>query len=177
VIAVYKDLLKTYKPAKIAIYGTSAGGSLTAQSAVRIRRDKLPQPAALGIFSSGGDPFQNTDSGAMYGTAGLVGAVIPAPGVRQPFYLGNHDPKDPLASPINADLKGFPPTLSMSATRDSALVSTVNFNRALRRAGVDADLVVFDALPHAFWYTMGIPESTEALATQAQFFDRHLGGK
>ena len=177
VIAVYKELLKTYKPSKIAIYGTSAGGGLTAQAAVRIRHDKLPQPAALGIFSAGGDQSENTESGAMFAVPGLIGAAIPPPGPRKSDYLGDHDPKDPLASPIYADLKGFPPTLSMTATRDTALVGTVNFNRALRRAGVNAELVVFDSLPHAFWYTMGIPESSEALQIQAGFLDRHLAGK
>jgi hypothetical protein len=40
---------------------------------------------------------------------------------------------------------------------------------------VDTKLVVFDGLPHAFWYTTGIPESTEALQIQANFFDKKLG--
>ena len=50
VVAVYKELLKTYKPGKIAIYGTSAGAGLTAQSVVRFKHDGLPLPGALGIF-------------------------------------------------------------------------------------------------------------------------------
>ena len=177
VIAVYKAMLKTHKPSNIAIYGTSAGGSLTGQAAVRIRHDKLPQPAALGMFSSGGDQSQNTESGAMFAVPGLIGAQIPPPGPRRSDYLGDHDSRDPLASPIYADLKGFPPTLSMTATRDEAMTNTVNFNRALRRAGVNAELVVFDSLPHAFWYTVGIPESSEALEIQAKFLDQHLGRK
>ncbi len=175
VIAVYKELLKTHKASNIGIYGTSAGAALTIQAAVRIRHDGLPQPGVLGLFSGNGDSTTPTDSTAMFSTAGLVGATIPEPGNQRKAYLGDHDPKDPLASPIFADLKGFPPTLCMTGTRDSALVGTVNFNRALRRAGVDTELVVFDALPHAFWYTTGVPESTEALQIQASFFDRKLG--
>jgi acetyl esterase/lipase len=175
VIAVYKELLKTYKPGNIAIYGTSAGAGLTAQAVVRIRKDRLPQPGALGFFSGNGDANNPTDSSAMYSTSGLVGAQVPQTGNQRSVYLGEHDPKDPLASPILADLKGFPPTLCMTGTRDTALVGTSNFNRALRRAGVDTELVVFDSMPHAFWYTTGVPESTEALDIQARFFDRHLG--
>jgi acetyl esterase/lipase len=175
VIAVYKELLKTHKASNIGIYGTSAGAALTLQAAVRIRHDGLPQPGALGVFSGNGDSTTPTDSSAMFATAGLVGAKIPEPGNQRTAYLGDHDPKDPLASPIFADLKGFPPTLCMTGTRDAALVGTVNFNRALRRAGADTELVVFDAMPHAFWYTTGIPESTEALQIQASFFDRKLG--
>jgi epsilon-lactone hydrolase len=41
--------------------------------------------------------------------------------------------------------------------------------------GVDARLLVFDAMPHAFWYLFDLPESREALEAQANFFDRHLG--
>ena len=175
VIAVYKELLKTYKPANIAIYGTSAGAALTIQTAVRIRHDGLPQPGALGLFSGNGDSTTPTDSTAMYSTTGLIGAKIPEAGNQRSAYLGDHDPKDPLASPLFANLKGFPPTLCMTGTRDVALVGTSNFNRALRLAGVDSKLVVFDALPHAFWYTTGIPESTEALEIQAKWFDQKLG--
>jgi monoterpene epsilon-lactone hydrolase len=175
VIAVYKELLKTYKPGNIAIYGTSAGAGLTAQAVVRIRKDGLPQPGALGFFSGNSDATNPTDSTAMYSTSGLMNVQAPKPGNQRSVYLGDHDPKDPLASPIFADLKGFPPTLCMTGTRDVALVGTSNFNRALRRAGVDTELVVFDALPHAFWYTTGVPESTEALEIQAKFFDQKLG--
>jgi monoterpene epsilon-lactone hydrolase len=175
VLAVYKEMLKTHKASNIGIYGTSAGASLTIQTAVRIRKEGLPQPAALGVFSGNGDATNPTDSSAMFSTTGLAGAQIPQAGNQRSVYLGGHDPKDPLASPIFADLKGFPPTLCMTGTRDTALVGTANFNRALRRAGAETELVVFDALPHAFWYTTGIPESTEALEIQAKFFDRHLG--
>ena len=55
------------------------------------------------------------------------------------------------------------------------LSDTVNFHRALVHAGVDAQLVVFDALPPAFWYTVEIPESKEALDLMASFFLQKLG--
>ena len=46
--------------------------------------------------------------------------------------------------------------------------------RALLRAGVDAHLVVFEALPHAFWYQFQLPETKEALEVMAKFFDEKL---
>jgi len=63
----------------------------------------------------------------------------------------------------------------MTGTRDEALSGTVIFHRAPLRAGVDSQLIVYDALPHAFWYTIGMPEASEALEFQAQFLDAHLG--
>ena len=61
-IAVYKELLKTYKPDHIVIYGTSAGAILTAEVAVNLKQLGLPLPAALGIFSGMGDFAREGDS-------------------------------------------------------------------------------------------------------------------
>ena len=54
---------------------------------------------------------------------------------------------DPVLSPIYADLHGLPPTLFITSGRDLLLSGTVNLHRAYLNAGVDARLVVFDALP------------------------------
>jgi monoterpene epsilon-lactone hydrolase len=43
------------------------------------------------------------------------------------------------------------------------------------RAGADAELVVFEALPHAFWNDPALPESKEADQIMARFLDKHLG--
>jgi acetyl esterase/lipase len=72
-------------------------------------------------------------------------------------------------------LKAFPPALFVTSTRDILLSGTTVLHRTFLRAGVDAELVVFEALPHAFWYDYQLPETREALAIMAQFFDRKLG--
>jgi acetyl esterase/lipase len=174
VIAVYKELLKTYRPERIVIYGTSAGAALTAQTAVRIKREYLPFPAALGLFSNNSDATRPTDSAAFFAVPGLSGVAPPEPGNQRAAYLGDHNPSDPLASPTLADLHGLPPTLCMTGTRDSALSGTALMHRALRRAGVEAQLIVYDGLPHAFWYEVNIPEAQEALKFQAGFFNEKL---
>jgi epsilon-lactone hydrolase len=48
-------------------------------------------------------------------------------------------------------------------------------HRAYLRAGVDAQLAVFEALNHGFWYEANLPESKEADEMIARFFDAHLG--
>src|SRR5512146_1888235 len=48
VASVYKELLKTYKPENIGIYGCSAGGMLTAMSVAWFQKHELPRPAAIG---------------------------------------------------------------------------------------------------------------------------------
>ena len=177
-VAVYKDALKTYAPKKIGMYGTSAGAVLTAQAAVASRRAGLPLPAVLGSFSGYVDLARYGDSRFLYGTRGFTdfSSMLPAlKGLGMVPYVADHDRKDPVLSPMYADLKGFPPTLCMTSTRDHCLSGTVDFHRALLRAGVDARLMVFDAMPHAFWYLFDLPESREALQAQASFLDRHLG--
>jgi monoterpene epsilon-lactone hydrolase len=174
-VAVYKALLKTYKPDHIIVYGTSAGATITAQLAVKLKQLSLPMPAALGIFSTLDSFAHMGDSYAMYTLRGLAGHLEPPDsGVHDPYYVGSADPKDPVLSPIYADLHGLPPALFISSGRDALLSSTTNLHRAYLRAGVDARLVVFDALPHAFWYHPELPESIEASHIMADFFLTHL---
>ena len=89
--------------------------------------------------------------------------------------MGNTDARDPMLSPLFADLRGFPPTLLVTSTRDLLLSNTSIFHVALLQAGVDAKLVVFEALPHAFWYHFQLPETQQALEMMATFFDQTVG--
>lgn len=59
--------------------------------------------------------------------------------------------------------------------RDLLLSGRVNLHRAFLHAGVDAQLIVFDGVPHAFSTNFTLPESVEANKMVAEFFDRHLG--
>jgi len=173
-IAVYKELLKTHKPQQMALYGTSAGAILTGEVAVRIKQLGLPEPAALGIFSGNGDMNDFGDSIAIYGLHGLSGTIDP-PGTKHgaDYFLPANE-HDPVLSPAKADLKGLPPTLFLTSTRDLLLSGTVILHKAFLHAGVPAELVVWDGLPHAFWNEFKMPESVEAHHFMADFFDRHL---
>jgi len=174
-VSVYKDLLKSYQPEHIVIYGTSAGAILTAEVAVKLKQLVLPQPAALGIFSGMGDFAHDGDSRALYGLRGFAGHLDPPDnGLRDPDYLNGIDPRNPVVSPIYADLRGLPPTLFVTSGRDLLLSGTVNLHRAYLNAGVDARLIVYDALPHAFWYDPRLPESIEANRAMADFFVKQL---
>src|SRR5271169_6136073 len=93
-VAVYKELLKTYKPDHIVIYGTSAGAVLTAQVAARLKQLGLPFPAALGIFSGLGDYARHGDSEALFSLRGLSGHLDPpVPERRDRDYATNTDPR------------------------------------------------------------------------------------
>ena len=174
-VAVYKELLKSYKPQNIGIYGTSAGAILTGEVAAKLRQLGLPLPGALGIFSGIGDFSKTGDSRALYALRGLSGPMSPPSDKSDASYTGTTPPNDPILSPVYSDLHGFPPTLFLTSGRDMLLSDTVNLHRAFVNAGVPAQLVVFDGLWHAYWNEWNLPESKEAHHMMADFFDRNLG--
>jgi acetyl esterase/lipase len=177
-VAVYKELLKTYKPSHIGIYGTSAGAILTAEVTVKLKQLKLPLPAVTGIFSGLGDLGLAGDSISLFALNGFSGHLDdPNPNDRgSKEYTGSTPVNDPVLSPLYAELTGFPPTLFITSGRDLLLSGTTILHRAYLRAGVNAQLVVFEALPHAFWNNPALPESKEADRIMADFLSKHLGG-
>jgi acetyl esterase/lipase len=175
-VAVYRELLKSYRSNHIIVYGASAGAILTGEMAVKLKLLGLPMPAALGIFSTAGDFSTTGDTQAIYTVTGVAGRLgVPDPS-RQFLadYVGSMNPRDPVLSPLYADLSGMPPTLFLSSTRDMMLSSTTVLHRAFLRAGVDSELVVFEALNHGFWYEAGLPETKEANELIAHFFLKRL---
>jgi monoterpene epsilon-lactone hydrolase len=175
-VAVYKELLKTYKPQNMVMYGTSAGAVLTAEVAVKLKQLGLPLPAALGIFSGFGDFTRPGDSRALFGLRGLQGPLNDPPNtLPDPPYVGSTDRRDPVLSPVFADLEGMPPTLFITSERDLLLSGTSILHRAFLNAGnSNAELVVFEGLPHAYWNQFKLPESVEAHHLMANFFDKAL---
>lgn len=164
-LAVYRALEKDRPAARIAVYGTSAGAALGGQLIARLAAANRPMPAALGYFSGSADLTTSGDSERWMPLPG--GARTMAESVAA--YVGTAYAADPVLSPIKGDLARFPPTLLVTSTRDMLLSPTSIFSRKLMEAGVDARLVVFDGLPHAFWAYMDIPETREANALMAKF--------
>lgn len=166
VVSVYMHLLSEQSAKSIGIYGTSAGAILAAQTIVRLQRLEKPIPAALGFFTGSADLSTAGDSEYFF-------PLIDDPRtVRNIFadYIGANDTTDPQLSPIYSDLRLFPPTLCICGTRDLMLSQTTRFHRALLRAGVDAQLAVFEAMPHSHWSYLELPESAEAFEIMAAFF-------
>jgi epsilon-lactone hydrolase len=176
VVAVYKELLQTYKPQRIGIFGTSAGAILSCEVTIRLRQLGLPLPGALGVFSGLADFSRAGDSWQLFSLNGFPGDLRPTYPTDPPdnSYVGKTNRKDPVLSPLFADLHGMPPTLLVTSTRDILLSGTTIFHRALLGAGDDAQLVVFEALPHAFWYHFEFPETKEALELMAKFFEEKI---
>jgi acetyl esterase/lipase len=168
--AVYRALLGDHRPDRIGLYGTSAGACLCAQLLVRVREKSGPLPRAFGFFTGTADLSRTGDSEYFFRPGG-----DPALAAEQfSSYLRNHDRSTPQISPIFSDLAGLPPVLCIAGTRDFMLSQTALFHQALLRAGVDARLLVFEAMPHAHWIYLDLPESDAAFRAMAAFFRTHL---
>jgi monoterpene epsilon-lactone hydrolase len=175
-VTVYKNLLKSNDAKSIAIFGTSAGGALTLEIVLKAKQLGLPVPAAI----APGTPMSDvTKVGDTFYTNELVDNVLVS---RDGFcdaaakvYANGADMKDPLLSPVYGDMTGFPPTILTSGTRDLLLSNTVRVHRKLRQAGVEAVLQVFEGQSHAHYLRDdSAPETREAFAEIAAFFDKHL---
>jgi acetyl esterase/lipase len=138
---------------------------------MRLKAESLPLPGVLGVFSGEPDLAATADSLRIFASAPEFEVLNNA----KWDYVGGGDPRDPLLSPIHGDLSGFPPTLCVSSGRDILLSGTTNLCRALTAADVLAELVVYDALPHAFWSIMLAPESDDAFRRMSSFLTKHLG--
>lgn len=168
--AVYRALLTERAPDRIGLYGTSAGACLSAQLLVRLLKTGGPLPRAFGFFTGTADLSRTGDSEFFFRPAGdsLV--------VEDQFssYLKGSDRLSPQVSPIYSNLGEFPPTLCVAGTRDFMLSQTSLFHQSLLRSGVDARLLVFEAMPHAHWIYLDLPESDQAFKAMAGFFADHL---
>jgi monoterpene epsilon-lactone hydrolase len=176
-LTVYKNAIKTTDPKNIAIFGSSAGGALTLEMVLKAKQDGLPLPGAI----APGTPMSDvTKVGDTFVTNAMLDNVLVSPDgfcdAATKVYANGHDLKDPLLSPVYGDMKGFPPTILTSGTRDLLLSNTVRVHRKLRQAGVDAMLQVFEGQSHAHYYRDDTaPETKEAFEEIAGFFDKHLG--
>jgi epsilon-lactone hydrolase len=176
-ITVYKNAIKTTDPKNIAIFGSSAGGALTLEMILKAKQDGLPLPGAI----APGTPMSDvTKVGDTFVTNAMLDNVLVSPDgfcdAGTKVYANGHDLKDPLLSPVYGDMKGFPPAILTSGTRDLLLSNTVRVHRKLRQAGVDAMLQVYEGQSHAQYYRDDTsPEAKEAFEEIAGFFDKHLG--
>jgi acetyl esterase/lipase len=170
--AVYRQLLAEAPGRKIVVGGSSAGGNLAAAVTLLIRDRGLRLPAALVLLTPEVDL---TESGDTFRTNALLDVNLKG-GVPEcnGLYAAGHDLRDPYLSPLFADFtQGFPPTLIQSGTRDLFLSNSVLMHRKLRRAGVEAELHVWEAMPHAGFGFGAVPENEEIATEVRHFIARH----
>lgn len=173
--AVYRALLKRYKPGQIGIYGCSAGGILTGESVARLITDKLPVPGAIGTFCGS---LLDVDGDSAYAGPLLNGWGVPEHrlALADLAYFKGVNLRDPLVQPglSPALLAKFPPTLLITGTRDMAMSSVLASQQLLDKAGAKTELHVWEGMWHSFFSDPELPESQDAYRVMVKFFLTHL---
>lgn len=171
-LTVYRRALTEHPAGRVTVTAVSAGANLAVAMLVRAAAEGLPMPAALVLLSPAVDL---TESGDTFRTNAGVDHVLGSLGSISRLYAGDRPLDDPSVSPLFTelgDLAGLPPTLLQSGTRDVLLSSTVRMHRRLRDARVDAELHVFEAMPHG-GFGGDTPEDHEVEAEVRRFLDRY----
>lgn len=173
-MAAYSWLLDTGIPANcIALAGDSAGGGMVASLMLALRARQLPLPAAgvmlsaLTDLEAGGSSYQTRADADPIHQRALIQGLARA-------YLGKDgDRRDPLASPLHGDLSGLPPLLLQVGDRETGLDDSTQFFSAARKAGVQAQLEVWEGQIHVFQqFAAELPEAREAIDRIGRFLDQ-----
>jgi epsilon-lactone hydrolase len=163
------------KPENIAFAGDSAGGNLVLAAMLKLRERGLPLPAA-GVLMSPWTDLAAT--GASYTSRTDADPIHQRPMILAlaKNYLGpDGDPRNPLASPLYADLAGLPPLLIQVGDRETVLDDSTMFADKARAAGVDVELQVWDGMIHVFqMFAAELAEARQAIDSIAEFLDRQL---
>jgi epsilon-lactone hydrolase len=156
-----------YDAEQIVIGGDSAGGGLIISTLLSLRDagDQLPAGAVLlspwtDLAGTGEsmesrreiDPWLSPDSTR----------VVPA------LYIGSLDRRNPIVSPVYADLTGLPPMLVHVGNDEILLDDSVRLVNNGRAVGVDMQLKVWDDMWHVF-QSFSIPEAKQAIDEIGQY--------
>lgn len=151
----------------VAVFGESAGANLSLAAAVALRDRGAALPARLGLLSPWVDMTCSGDTHRSLAPADPVLGPL-APPAFAAAYAGP-DPADPKASPLFADLADLPPSLIQTGSREILLSDSCRLEAALRRAGVEVALHVWDGLWHGWQLQHRVPEARRALDDLAGF--------
>jgi acetyl esterase/lipase len=172
-LAVYRAVLDSGLPAeRIALAGDSAGGGLSLACALAARDAGLPQPAAIVAYSPWTD--LTVSGGSIRGN--VATELVLSPDESERFvrsYLGDGDRRQPLASPLFANLAGLAPLLVQVAAGEILLDDSLRLAQTAHRSGVDVELQVWDGVWHV-WQAIPalLPEADSALAATSAFLKR-----
>ena len=162
-------------PARLVIAGDSAGGGLTLATLVALRDAGDPLPTAAVCLS----PWVDLEGlGESMITRAEVDPMIQRDSLVQTakVYLGDADPRTPLAAPLYADLGGLPPLLIQVGTAETLLDDAARLAERAKAAGVDVILEPWDEMFHVWQFCASIlPEGQQAVDRIGEFVRKHTG--
>lgn len=175
-VGVYRDLIaKEVPPENVVVAGDSAGGGMTMATLLSLREAGDPLPAAACLLS----PWLDLAA---------EGESIETRAEHDPWFKPKDMPKvvahycdtdtirNPLVSPVYADVRGLPPILVQVGDHEILLSDATRIADKIKEASGEVTLQIWEDMWHVFQYFVGrMPESMRAIRDIATFFQRHLG--
>jgi monoterpene epsilon-lactone hydrolase len=169
-VAAYRWMLdQGLKPSRIAVSGDSAGGGLTVAALVAIRDAKLPLPAAGAPIS----PWVDMEGiGESMTSKAAADPIVQKAGLLNmaTAYLGDKNPRTPLAAPLYADLAGLPPLLIQVGTAETLLDDASRLAERAKKAGVTVTYEPWENMIHV-WHLFApmLDEGQQAIQRIGEF--------
>ena len=174
-LAAYRALLASgADPTRIIIGGDSAGGGLTMATLISLRDAGDPLAAAAVCLSPWTDLDETGDSAI---TKADVDPMIKPDGEKKMArnYAGGADLREPLLSPLYAELHGLPPMLIQVGTREVLLDDSTRFADRAREAGVDVTLEPWEEMFHVWqFFAFMLPEGKQAVDRLGEFIQQQV---
>jgi monoterpene epsilon-lactone hydrolase len=175
-VDAYEALLRGgVDPCRIVVSGESAGGGLSLALLLRLRDAGRPLPAAAALISPWVDL---TVTGTTFDTnADTCWAVREVPECWSAQYRAGEDPRNPLVSPLYADLRGLPSLLIHAGGAETLLDEITRFADAAKAARLSVAYEVYEGMPHVWhFFAPFVPEARQALEAVGSFVQAKVAG-
>ncbi|WP_176539328.1 alpha/beta hydrolase [Rhizobium sp. M1] len=177
-LTAYRWLLDNgYRNDNIVLAGDGAGGNIAIETVLRQMQVGKALPAAVialspitDLAATGGSMTSNAESDPLVGKDWIE--------TLRKAYLGRKSPTDPQASPLYADLTGFPPLLLQVGSGEALLDDTLRLADKARQAGVNVTTEVWPGMPHQWQlFPSLLDDADRASQNIAEFAIRHFADK
>jgi len=175
-VAVYRALLESgFKPENIVISGDSAGGGLSVATLLALRHTGDPLPAAavllspfLDVTASGESATTRADQDPWFEVEDM--AVVAR------YYCPDETKwRDPLVSPVFANVSGLPPMLIQVGNDEILLNDSTRLADKLEAAGIDVEIEIWPHMWHVFQMFIGkMPESRRAVEKIGAYINKTI---
>ncbi|MBK7233709.1 MAG: alpha/beta hydrolase [Saprospiraceae bacterium] len=171
----YEHLLNTgVHPNRIVLAGDSAGGGLVISVLLTLRDSNKVLPAGAVCIS----PWVNLecteksfDTNASYDPVTREACLVAATA-----YLNGTDPRNPIVSPLFANLQGLPPLLIHGGEVEVLHDQIVEFALKAKSMRVNTTLKIYPDMVHVWHMLTGFTiQAKEAISEISEFIIKHAG--
>ena len=165
-VAVFRWLISQgYNADDIVVAGDSAGGGLSVAMMLALRESGGPMPKAafllspwLDLSASGESIETRRDRDPWFKPEDMP--------VAASFYCDADEVRNPLVSPVYAEMHGMPKTYVQVGDDEILLSDATRLVDGIRAAGGDAEIEVFHEMWHVFQaFLLVVPEARDAIRT------------